>query len=93
MKERNTVVIFDGAETPFLLRPTNISSEDGALKFVGDRYLEGWMECNYFGFRIENLEDRQDAESTRIRNHSTGRANVEDMDADNILLSAYFTLS
>ena len=52
LEEQDTVVVFDGAETPFILRP--FWNEDGIerWKVIGDCYLEGWMDGRYFKFEI-----------------------------------------
>jgi hypothetical protein len=48
------VVIFDGAETPFLLRQAMAGTGEEAWRLVGDCYLEGWMIGDYFGCTIES---------------------------------------
>ncbi|KAH6016862.1 hypothetical protein HBI82_109820 [Parastagonospora nodorum] len=52
MKEQDQVVIFDGAETPFLLRGVTVN-ETEAWKLVGDCYLDGWMDGGYNGHQFE----------------------------------------
>lgn len=43
-KVKDAVVIFDGAETPFILRQATGEDEKGYWKLIGDCYMEGWME-------------------------------------------------
>lgn len=47
LQRGDQVVIFDGAEVPFVLR------KHGAdWKILGQCYLHGWMDGNYFGHAI-----------------------------------------
>jgi hypothetical protein len=41
MKEQDKVVIFDGAETRFLLRQATFDGMENAWKRIGDCYVEG----------------------------------------------------
>jgi hypothetical protein len=43
LQEGDRVVIFDGAETPFILRQANDETKRKAWRLIGDCYLEGWM--------------------------------------------------
>jgi hypothetical protein len=43
MREADRVVIFDGAETPFLLRRATDKTNVESWRLVGDCYLKGWM--------------------------------------------------
>lgn len=61
----DNVVIFDGAETPFLLRRAMVGNGEEAWRLVGDCYLEGWMVGDYFGCTIESVaESDEPTEST-----------------------------
>ncbi|KAH7385304.1 heterokaryon incompatibility protein-domain-containing protein [Phaeosphaeria sp. MPI-PUGE-AT-0046c] len=46
------IVIFDGAETPFLLRPKSTGTGEQAWILVGDCYLDHWMLGDYCGCTI-----------------------------------------
>jgi hypothetical protein len=43
MRDADRVVIFDGAETPFLLRRATDKTNVESWRLIGDCYLEGWM--------------------------------------------------
>ncbi|OAL02907.1 hypothetical protein IQ06DRAFT_345885 [Phaeosphaeriaceae sp. SRC1lsM3a] len=63
-REEDRVVIFDGAETPFLLRRATTESGEEAWRLVGDCYLEGWMIGDYFGCTVvagSGTDERADA--------------------------------
>jgi hypothetical protein len=54
MELSDQVVIFDGGATPFILR--KVSTKDGdssdMWQLVGDCYLVGWMDGNFFGHTV-----------------------------------------
>lgn len=50
LQRRDKIVIFDGAETPFLLRDAG----DDTWKLVGDCYVDCWMDGRYNGRQIES---------------------------------------
>jgi hypothetical protein len=56
MEPGDVVVIFDGAQTPFVLRPIPREPDgDGRpaeYQLVGDCYLEGWMKGDLFGHKV-----------------------------------------
>jgi hypothetical protein len=54
LKGKDTVVVIDRAETPFLLRPATAGAGDHVWKLVGDCYLEWWMGGNHSGFQIQD---------------------------------------
>jgi hypothetical protein len=43
------VVVFDGAETLFVLRRVDGDDCVGAWKLIGDCYVDGWMDGGYNG--------------------------------------------
>ena len=47
MKPQDRIVIFDGAETPYALRPYG-----NDYKVVGPCFVHGWMDGNYFGHAV-----------------------------------------
>ena len=51
-KQHDKVVIFDGAETPFLLRNTAVGEDSAGWNLVGDCYLDGWMDGDYHDYEI-----------------------------------------
>ncbi|KAF2818907.1 HET-domain-containing protein [Ophiobolus disseminans] len=51
LKEQDQVVVFDGAETLFILRQSALELRTETWKFVGDCY-DGWMDGEYFGHKI-----------------------------------------
>jgi hypothetical protein len=51
---RDKVVIFDGAETPFVLWGTAAREDMAGWKLVGDCYVDGWMDGNCHGCEILN---------------------------------------
>jgi hypothetical protein len=57
MKARDRMVIFDGAETPFVFRQK--FGKDGKIngrRFIGDSYLQGWMNADYFAHGIVDVK-------------------------------------
>jgi hypothetical protein len=44
MKEQDQIVVFDGAETTFVLRETSVEAGTNAWKLVGDCYVDGWTD-------------------------------------------------
>lgn len=53
------VVIFDGANTPFIIRKhkTKDGDQTGRYLLVCDCYLHGWMDGSYFGHKTVDLAD------------------------------------
>jgi hypothetical protein len=51
-KKGDKVVIFDGGETPFILREAGHHGDVKKYKLVGDCYVDGWMDGKYFGHEI-----------------------------------------
>ncbi|KAH7076444.1 heterokaryon incompatibility protein-domain-containing protein [Paraphoma chrysanthemicola] len=51
-RQGDKVVIFDGAETPFLLREIGGDADTKRYKLVGDCYLQGWMDGEYCDHEI-----------------------------------------
>ncbi|KAH7069275.1 heterokaryon incompatibility protein-domain-containing protein [Paraphoma chrysanthemicola] len=51
-RQGDKVVIFDGAETPFLVREIGGDADTKKYKLVGDCYLQGWMNGKYYGHEI-----------------------------------------
>jgi hypothetical protein len=47
MKPQDRIVIFDGAETPYVLRPYG-----NDYKVVGPCFVHGWMDGDYFGHAV-----------------------------------------
>jgi hypothetical protein len=93
MKEHDTVVIFDGAETPMLLRPTTSDTGQELWKLVGDCYLDGWMDGKYFGFQIEDGEDRSNAKRAVAGEHRQKVPKKDEVGGNDMLKSEYFTVS
>jgi hypothetical protein len=58
MEPGDVVVIFDGAQTPFVLRPipreTDGDGRPAEYQLVGECYLEGWMKGDLFGHEVVN---------------------------------------
>lgn len=54
LQSGDLVVIFDGDRTPFIMRedrdPSGTST--GMYNLVGDCYLHGWMDGNFFGHTV-----------------------------------------
>jgi hypothetical protein len=53
LKEQDMIVIFDGAETPFILRRSTDEAFENAWSLIGDCYLDGWMNGRYLERRIK----------------------------------------
>lgn len=53
----DTVVIFDGAQTPFVLRSASPSASDAEWTLVGDCYLDGWMDGEFAGHDVKEEVD------------------------------------
>lgn len=68
MRERDQVVIFNGAETPFLLRKHD-ANEAETWKLVGDCYVDGWMDGEYNGHQVESMVESVGAD--RNQRHDT----------------------
>jgi hypothetical protein len=45
--EHDQIVIFDGSETPFILRKAAEESGTQGWKLIGDSYVDGWMDGSY----------------------------------------------
>lgn len=59
MRETDWVIIPDGAETPFVVRPTGTTvdidgEEVSMVQVLGDCYLHGWMYGDLFGHTVVN---------------------------------------
>jgi hypothetical protein len=54
LKIGDRVVIFDGTQTPFVLRSASTSASEQEWTMVGDCYLDGWMDGNYAGHSIKD---------------------------------------
>jgi hypothetical protein len=54
LKEQDKIVVFDGAETPFILRRTTDEVVGEAWLLMGDCYLHGWMVGSYLERKIKN---------------------------------------
>lgn len=71
MAPGDQVVIFDGAQTPFVLRKaaSDDTTTSDRWQIVGDCFLLGWMQGDYFGHTVvdERPRKRNNAHGTPIR--------------------------
>lgn len=76
LREGDQIVIFDGAMTPFVLREQRCS--DGEIipetwEFVGDCYLHGWMNGDYFGYQVVDSDEDAQAQADGNGTHTGER--------------------
>ena len=65
LKAGDAVVIFDGAQTPFVLRSAAVVDGDLEWTLVGDCYMDGWMDGTYNGNIVHHEEVHDAAGSIR----------------------------
>jgi hypothetical protein len=65
LRAGDAVVIFDGAQTPFVLRSAAVADGDLEWTLVGDCYMDGWMDGTYNGNIVHDEEEYDAAGSIR----------------------------
>ncbi|KAF2004595.1 HET-domain-containing protein [Amniculicola lignicola CBS 123094] len=87
MRDGDLVVIFAGADTPYIIRPTAISASskklEGDVEFdlVGECFLAGWMKGDLYGHGVVDGWD-DEVYSTQIVEDGEGEGKREGEDAN-----------